>query len=482
MNVYPLILYNNPTCFISDFSMQSLEHINLKNCRQFDHLQEAVSEFGSNYINFVTEDEIIHIPGTLKMFSPLLTNIIGHQISHEETTIITPNISSTSILRLNELVSHGFIEDDCWTYDDDTHNIIVNDIVDVAKLFDIKVSRWSITSRKQELEKPGHGVLFKCSEIQSNSKLMVNSVIKEVEIVDHIKEEDFSIQSYYNVRTDFDIKEDLQNSELCGDGASTFCVPWGTEDKDSFGDVIDSKMPHLMTNHTGKNGTNFKSIEWVETNEGEKATASCRVNAESKFQPTIPNFSQNSGRAKNADKMSKVYYDKQTVSYNRFELEVKRLKSSQIECLLHTGSKKLPRSESCSYESYDKSVHKKSADDGVKLSCNSCRYQTEFKELLEHHVLAKHKYEGVRYSCHLCNYRSNSELRLKNHVQAKHECVRFSCENCNYQSTSKADLKRHVKSNHDGVSFSCESCNFQSQSLCHLMLHVETEHKWGHIV
>ena len=175
-----------------------------------DHLQ-ALGDFESKSekLKIITkENNAVYIPETFKFFSPLLTNILEPQPSNQETILIVPDISSTAIFKVHELVSSGNVNDVIQSTNGDRYNNIIREIVDVAELFHIKINPTTISSDKKECvdsaavtfqseysEIPAHVLNTDCAK----SEVKVNELIKE-------EEDTFQFVDYKN-ESDIDSKE-----------------------------------------------------------------------------------------------------------------------------------------------------------------------------------------------------------------------------------------------------------------------------------
>lgn len=97
---------------------------------------------------------------------------------------------------------------------------------------------------------------------------------------------------------------------------------------------------------------------------------------------------------------------------------------------------------------------KKHVDQGVKLQCSQCPFQTMNKYILRYHEEA-HVTGKKRYSCDQCDYATILPANLVQH-KYKHSAVkRFKCEFCPFATKYNTSLRFHVKKKHcDLPSFS----------------------------
>ena len=128
--------------------MQSIFSIKFEKSHQVCNLLQALSDFerkSKTLVVITKENNVVDIPETFKFFSPLLTNILESQSSNQETVIFLPDISTTAIVRLHELVSSGNI-DVIQSNNKENFNDIIGEIVDVAELFNIKINPTIVSS------------------------------------------------------------------------------------------------------------------------------------------------------------------------------------------------------------------------------------------------------------------------------------------------------------------------------------------------
>ena len=81
--------------------------------------------------------------------------------------------------------------------------------------------------------------------------------------------------------------------------------------------------------------------------------------------------------------------------------------------------------------------------------CEDCGAGYRQKAGLISHIQSKHN--GIKYSCNLCRYLATTQGNLKLHKESQHGGVKYSCDQCKHQFTRKDNLKLHKKSQHEGV-------------------------------
>ncbi|XP_063370448.1 PR domain zinc finger protein 5-like [Cydia amplana] len=90
---------------------------------------------------------------------------------------------------------------------------------------------------------------------------------------------------------------------------------------------------------------------------------------------------------------------------------------------------------------------KKHVDQGVKLQCSRCPFQTMNKYILRYHEEA-HVTGKKRYTCDQCDYATILPANLVQHKYKHSTEKRFKCEYCPFASKYNTSLRFHVKKKH----------------------------------
>ncbi|XP_026763427.2 zinc finger protein 26-like [Galleria mellonella] len=105
----------------------------------------------------------------------------------------------------------------------------------------------------------------------------------------------------------------------------------------------------------------------------------------------------------------------------------------------------------CRYKTYYEGAmekHKqKHADQGVKLQCTKCPFQTMNKYILKYHEEA-HMTGKKRYTCDQCDYATILPANLVQHKYKHSAEKRFKCEVCPFATKYNTSLRFHVKKKH----------------------------------
>ena len=95
---------------------------------------------------------------------------------------------------------------------------------------------------------------------------------------------------------------------------------------------------------------------------------------------------------------------------------------------------------------------KKRKESQIKLQCDNCPFQSNWRTHMSKHKMNKHKYRN----CKLCkfsvesNYSPNSvQTIMSAHIVTEHPLEKVNkCNICDYRSFRLDDLKTHTRNNH----------------------------------
>ena len=120
-------------------------------------------------------------------------------------------------------------------------------------------------------------------------------------------------------------------------------------------------------------------------------------------------------------------------------------------------------------------MHQKKVNGNIMThSCELCDYTATKKEILQTHVLGKHR-DTIPLSqwfyCKLCSYKTARKQALNIHMKGKHkETIPknqwFNCKICEYETTSKECLKIHTQGKHKNTIplsqwYRCKICDYK---------------------
>jgi len=327
-------------------------------------------ESKSKSLKIITKDNnIVNIPETFKFFSPLLTNILESDTSNRETVILVPDIPTTAIVKLHELVSSGYVIDVIKLNNEDGFKDLISEIVEIAELFDIKINPTSIMSEDKEYVESNANT-FQSDEIPSHL-LNADCIKREVEVNDFVKVEDKFQPIDYKVEYDINDEEDVFHKDNLT--ITTFEASNSISTNNDDGNNNDCSF--YRTSSSNDFTTSIKSIEDVKV----------KTRTEKSLETDRRAYLNDVNEA-------------QKVSYS---------------C------------EICSYQSKHISNlkrHVKEEHEDFRYSCESCSYQCKRRYNLKRHVQAKHK--GVKFSCEKCNYQCKRKDNLKRHVMTVHTGIK----------------------------------------------------------
>jgi len=449
--------------------MQSIVSFKFEKSHQVSNLLQALSNFERKSKTLVViskENNVVDIPETFKFFSPLLTNILEPQPSNQETVIVLPDISTTAIVRLHELVSSGQNIDMIQSNNEENYNDLISEIVEVAEMFSIKINPTTVSSDT----KKGSVDTFQSEYSEIPLPLSnVDCLKREVKVNDLTRDED-KVQ-IVNFKDEFEIgrkedtcsKDNLRNGDFTSFEASNCVVSGDVNHNYSFTDK--SKLNSSLVGVTSSKDL-VTAINRVEDDD----FAAVQIEEAVESAPSVSYHD-----VSEACVIPTAHCEIGAVSLNRFDLKLKRVVTAESTRLF----KKIKRScYRCHFKTKSKKKlknHVETEHQGVIFFCTSCNFQTKSKRYLKAHGQSEH--EGVRYSCKRCSYQSKKSYQLKWHVQAEHENVKYSCESCSFRCKYRSYLKEHVQAEHKGVKYSCEDCSFESKYRSLLKRHVKAEHE-----
>lgn len=465
--------------------MRSTVSLKFKKSHQLMNVQQAFSyhESKSKQLMIITkEKKVVNIPETFKFFSPVLTKILAPQTLNQETVIVVPDISITAIIKLHELVLSGQINDVIQSNYEGRCNDIISEIIDVAKLFDIKINPTAILSGNKECV--GSDADTSESEYCEIPTPPLNPNCLEKQVKDLVKEEvKFQL-------VDCKDEHDVDNNE----NVVSDCTAFESSNSNTDGNHYNNSYNFNIGDNSSLAGGIVRSSKDLVTAVKSVQDVEFKTEIEEMIEPVQSVSCSDVG---NDHDVSTSHFDVDTVSLNRFDLKLNRVTTVQkIElscksCRYQTKSKSKLKNHVqtlhqdmqffcsiCKFQTKSKKYlkrHVNARHGNVVYSCKSCSYQSKRMDMLKRHTLAEH--ENIRYFCHSCSYETKFKPQLKKHVQAEHEGVRFSCESCSYQAKHKKNLKEHVRAKHEGVRYSCESCSFQSKYRHNLREHLKVEHE-----
>ena len=110
---------------------------------------------------------------------------------------------------------------------------------------------------------------------------------------------------------------------------------------------------------------------------------------------------------------------------------------------------------------------------GAIYSCNYCEFTGSSSGLRKHQ---SYKHEGVRYSCDPCKYFVSDASNLRRHINTKHKEVRYQCEQCEYVAFQASSLKLHKAARHEVVSYLCDQCEYSTSNASSSKRHTRIKH------
>jgi len=429
--------------------MQSTACFKFKKSHQLTSVLQALGDHKSKQLKILTKEKnAVNIPEIFKLFSPVLTKILAPQTLNQETVIIVPDISTKAIIKLYELVLTGYV---IQSNHEDRCNDIISEIIDIAKLFDIKINPTAILSGKKDCL--GSDVNTSESEYSEIPTPLLNPdcLENEVKVKDLVKEEVKLHLVSYKDEYDVDRKENVfeASNSLSTDGNHN-------DNSYIYNNIgVNSSLAKPIVSSSKDLVTAVKSVQDIEL--------------KTEIEETIESVQSVFYNDENeSHEVSTTHFDVDTVSLNRFDLKLKRV--STVEKIKFSC-------KICQYQTNSKSKLKNHAlteHQVVKIFCSICKFQTDGKKYLKQHIKTQH--ENVRYFCKSCSYQSKTRDLLKQHIQAEHEGVRYPCESCSYQAKYRKNLKEHVLGEHKGVRYSCEHCDYQSKRANYVKYHVQRVH------
>ncbi|XP_049882160.1 zinc finger protein 845-like [Pectinophora gossypiella] len=116
--------------------------------------------------------------------------------------------------------------------------------------------------------------------------------------------------------------------------------------------------------------------------------------------------------------------------------------------------------------------------DATTLHCDfpGCRYKTFYVSAIEKHK-RKHLDQGVRLHCSQCMFQTMNKYILKYHEEAHMTGKkRYVCDQCDYATTLPANLVQHKYKHSSEKRFKCEVCPFATKYNTSLRFHVKKKH------
>ena len=86
----------------------------------------------------------------------------------------------------------------------------------------------------------------------------------------------------------------------------------------------------------------------------------------------------------------------------------------------------------------------------LKVKCDDCQFDTQFRETMESHRQAKHiQLEAQPYSCKECDYQNVEEKNLRKHTEESHgNEEEYEYNSCDFRSNNKDVIPNHIKEMH----------------------------------
>lgn len=112
------------------------------------------------------------------------------------------------------------------------------------------------------------------------------------------------------------------------------------------------------------------------------------------------------------------------------------------------------------------------------LNCDfpGCRYKTYYEGAMEKHK-RKHRDQGVKLQCTQCPFQTMNKYILKYHEEAHVTGKkRYSCDQCDYATILPANLVQHKYKHSSEKRFKCEVCPFATKYNTSLRFHVKKKH------
>ena len=97
------------------------------------------------------------------------------------------------------------------------------------------------------------------------------------------------------------------------------------------------------------------------------------------------------------------------------------------------------------------------------IHCTSCDKTFGSTRSRSEHIKSSH--EGIRYTCDHCKFKTKSRRYLLTHKQSKHGNNSFNCDQCEYKTNNKIYLKKHRKSQHLNKLWISENNNNNNKKL-----------------
>lgn len=107
---------------------------------------------------------------------------------------------------------------------------------------------------------------------------------------------------------------------------------------------------------------------------------------------------------------------------------------------------------------------------------SGCRYKTYYEGAMEKHK-RKHADQGVKLQCTQCPFQSMNKYILKYHEEAHTTGKkRYVCDQCDYATILPANLVQHKYKHSTEKRFKCEVCPFATKYNTSLRFHVKKKH------
>lgn len=135
----------------------------------------------------------------------------------------------------------------------------------------------------------------------------------------------------------------------------------------------------------------------------------------------------------------------------------------------------------CDFESTSKvslTQHMLRHQNAVSLNCDypNCRYKSYFKAAMDKHT-RKHKEQGVKLQCAHCPFQTMNKYILRYHEE-EHQTgkKKYVCDKCDYATILPANLVQHKYKHATEKRFKCEYCPFATKYNTSLRFHVRKKH------
>jgi len=111
-------------------------------------------------------------------------------------------------------------------------------------------------------------------------------------------------------------------------------------------------------------------------------------------------------------------------------------------------------------------------DEDVKIlhSCDSCSYQSQYRQNLNRHKKTQHQLGGDHevnvksYVCDQCGKTYKTKYGLTLHIKSIHQRIfKFQCQICQKGFSQSANYKGHLASHDTVLKLKCDQCNARLQ-------------------